>query len=96
MVADSRYLAEDAAELVDVDYDPLPELADYEAAQGADELVHEAYPGNVAGKLGGRNREAVEEACAPAAHVVTETIHQQAYAAGADGDPGAGRRVVGR
>ena len=52
LVADSRYLAEDAAELVDVDYDPLPELSDYVEAQGAGELVHQAYPGNVAGKLG--------------------------------------------
>jgi len=79
VVADDRYVAEDAMELVEVDYDPLPELADYEAAQGADELVHEAYPGNVAGQLAGRKAEVVEEVCAGAAHVVTETIHQQAH-----------------
>ena len=34
VVADSRYLAEDAAELVEVDYEPLPAVADY--AHGGD------------------------------------------------------------
>ena len=29
VVAESRYLAEDAAELVDVDYEPLPAVVDY-------------------------------------------------------------------
>ena len=29
VVADSRYLAEDAAELVEVDYDPLTPVVDY-------------------------------------------------------------------
>jgi carbon-monoxide dehydrogenase large subunit len=32
VVATSRYLAEDAAELIEVDYDPLPVVADYETA----------------------------------------------------------------
>jgi carbon-monoxide dehydrogenase large subunit len=81
VVAENRYLAEDAAELVDVDYEPLPEQADYQVAQGAADLVHEAYEGNVAGRMGGWNDDPVNEVCASAAHVVTETIHQQAYAA---------------
>ena len=41
VVAESRYLAEDAVELVDVDYEPLPPLSDYATAVGVDELVHE-------------------------------------------------------
>ena len=83
MIAENRYLAEDAVDLVDVDYDPLPELADYATALGATELVHEGFEGNICGKLRGRRqqKEAVDEACASAAHIVTETIHEQAYAA---------------
>src|SRR5579862_3287918 len=53
VVADSRYLAEDAAELVDVDYEPLPAVPDYARATTAEGLVHENYPGNLAGQLGG-------------------------------------------
>ena len=37
VVAESRYLAEDAVELVDVDYEPLPAVADFtQAVGGAD------------------------------------------------------------
>ena len=32
VVADSRYIAEDAIELVDVDYEPLPAIADFTTA----------------------------------------------------------------
>ena len=32
VVAESRYLAEDALELIEVDYEPLPPVMDYEAA----------------------------------------------------------------
>ncbi|MPZ62978.1 MAG: molybdopterin-dependent oxidoreductase [Propionibacteriales bacterium] len=48
IVAESRYLAEDAAELVDIDYEELPVLTDPEAAiaPGAP-LLHEQVPGNV-------------------------------------------------
>ncbi len=48
VVARDRYVAEDAADLVDVDYAVLPALASVEAAQrpGAP-LVHDAVPGNV-------------------------------------------------
>ncbi|PXY22876.1 xanthine dehydrogenase family protein molybdopterin-binding subunit [Prauserella muralis] len=49
VVAADRYLAEDAAELVDVDYEPLPHVTDIEAALGADApLLHEEAADNVA------------------------------------------------
>ena len=80
VIADDRYLAEDAADLVDVDYDPLPPLADYVTAQGADELVHAAYPGNVAGALGAPVGGPLAEAFAGAAHDISVDIFQQAYA----------------
>jgi len=81
VIAESRYVAEDATELVDVEYDPLPPVVDYIEAQQSTELVHENYPGNVAGRLNGAKPDAVEEACASAAHVVSESVYQQAYVA---------------
>lgn len=81
VVATSRYVAEDACELVVVDYDPLPALADYEAADGAEELVHEGYAGNVVGTMAGGRRDDAEAAMASAPVVVTHTIRQQACAA---------------
>jgi carbon-monoxide dehydrogenase large subunit len=48
VIADTRYLAEDAAELVAVDYEPLPAVADLEQAlaEGAPK-VDESLPSNV-------------------------------------------------
>src|SRR6266566_4263723 len=51
VVADDRYLAEDAAELVEVDYEPLPVVITPEAGAEARHLVHEDVPGNVAAEL---------------------------------------------
>ncbi len=53
VVAENRYVAEDAIELVDVDYDPLPAIADVTKAVNSDVVVHAAYPDNVAGGLAG-------------------------------------------
>ncbi|MCS6891954.1 MAG: xanthine dehydrogenase family protein molybdopterin-binding subunit [Rhodovarius sp.] len=48
VVAESRALAEDAAELVEVDYDPLPHVVDPEAALAPDApLVHPAHGSNL-------------------------------------------------
>jgi aerobic carbon-monoxide dehydrogenase large subunit len=49
LVAESRAAAKDAAELVEVDYEPLPGVTDVEAAlvDGAP-LLHDDAPGNVA------------------------------------------------
>jgi len=80
VVADSRYLAEDAAELVDVDYDPRPAVVDYTTAEHNDALVHEAHGSNVVAALNGLPASALESVFAASAHVVRETIHQQAYA----------------
>jgi CO/xanthine dehydrogenase Mo-binding subunit len=48
VVASSRYVAEDVADRIRVDYDPLPAVVGLEAARTADHLVHEDVPGNVA------------------------------------------------
>ena len=48
VVADTRALAEDAAELVEVEYEPLPHVIDAEkAAQPGSPLVHPAHGSNV-------------------------------------------------
>ena len=48
VIAESRYIAEDACELVEIDYDPLPVVADPELAVRADApLLHESAGTNV-------------------------------------------------
>ena len=81
VIADNRYIAEDAAELVEIDYEPLTPVVDYTQAETVDALVHPGYPNNVAGKLGGAPASTLDEAFASAAHVVSETIYQQAQGA---------------
>src|SRR5258708_9234274 len=82
VVAESRYIAEDAVELVDGDYEPLPAVADFtqavRLAAESDVVVHEAYPGNVAGGMGGAPPD--EEIFATSAHVVEANVYQQIYA----------------
>jgi aerobic carbon-monoxide dehydrogenase large subunit len=77
VIAESRYLAEDAVDLVDVDYERLPAIADFRDAVGADVVVHDAYPDNVAGGMAGAPPD--EELFANAAYVVSENIYQQNY-----------------
>jgi carbon-monoxide dehydrogenase large subunit len=80
VVAADRSVAEDATELVEVDYEPLPPVVDYVSAPRREELVHEAYPGNVAGSLGRPLPEELAGAFESAAHDVAVSIFQQAYA----------------
>jgi carbon-monoxide dehydrogenase large subunit len=83
VVADSRYAAEDACELVEVEYEPGQAVVDYAtAADDTDNLVHAAWglESNamvatpfmpISGDL--------DEAFAAAAHVVECTIEQNRY-----------------
>src|SRR4029077_3045810 len=75
VVAESRYLAEDAAELVDVDYDPLPAVVDYTAAEPPEARFPDSHGSNVVPALAGLPVAALEEELASAAHVVRETIY---------------------
>ena len=81
VVAESLYVAEDAAELVDVDYEPRTAIVDYTTADRAEALVHEQHGSNVIGELAGLPAAALDGEFASAAHVVSETIFQQRYAA---------------
>ncbi|KUI37677.1 xanthine dehydrogenase [Mycobacterium sp. IS-1496] len=77
VVAESRYVAEDAVDAVEVNYEPLPAVADFRAAVNSETVVHEQYPDNVAGGMGGAPPD--EETFSSAACVVSENIYQQMY-----------------
>ena len=79
IVADSRGIAMDAAELVDVEYDPLAPVVDYATAEHADVLVHASHGSNVIGEINGLPASALDDVFDAAAHVVSTTISQQAY-----------------
>ena len=81
VVAESRALAEDAAELVDVDYEPLPAVVDYTEAEHADALVHEAprLQRRSASSTASRRRRSTTCSRRPRTSS-SETIFQQAYA----------------
>ncbi|WP_433325101.1 aerobic carbon-monoxide dehydrogenase large subunit [Spirillospora sp. CA-294931] len=51
VVARDRYLAEDAAALITVEYEPLPPVVGIENAERAEHLVHDDVPGNVGAVL---------------------------------------------
>ena len=50
VVADSRYLAEDAFDAIQVTYEPLPAVADMDQALKDQVLIHEANSSNLAGQ----------------------------------------------
>ena len=80
VIAESRYIAEDAIERVEVDYEPLPALADFtRAAAAADDgvVVHDAYPDNCAGGMAGMPPD--EETFDNAAYVAKAHVYQQMY-----------------
>ena len=82
VVADDRYLAEDAVDLVEVDYEPLPPVVDYVAGAGG----RRARPRGLRAQrrrspARRRPRRARRRRSSGAAHVVSEEIYQQAYAA---------------
>ncbi len=71
VVAETLAQARDAAELIGVDYDPLPAVADTRAAaQAGAPQVWEHIPGNLCFNIGaGSDKAAVDAAIAGAAHV---------------------------
>src|SRR6266571_8400525 len=46
VIAEDRYVAEDAVDLIGVRYEPLPAVTELEAALGGSPLVHADVPGN--------------------------------------------------
>jgi len=82
VVAESRFAAEDAAEAVTVDYEPLPCVCDPRAAlaPGAP-LLHERFSSNIVFDIERGNREKTESALAGAAKIVALDLHNSRLAA---------------
>ena len=75
VVASDRYLAEDALDLIEVDYDPLPPVIDARAAaEGQAPSIHPELGGNVASDRTFRYGEP-EAAFARAAHRIGIDVH---------------------
>ncbi len=74
VVAENRYIAEDALDLIDVEYEPLAVIHSLEVAAAADApLVHADVPGNVAAQLVQTVGDP-DAVFANAPHVVQETL----------------------
>ncbi|MET7769339.1 xanthine dehydrogenase family protein molybdopterin-binding subunit [Nocardia sp. NPDC005366] len=80
VIAVDRYVAEDAVELVVIDYEPLDPVVDYTTAAESPNLVHAGFAGNSAGEIPGRPASDLAPIFDSAAHVVRQRIFQQAYA----------------
>ena len=90
VAARDRYVAEDAADLVEVEYEPFPAIASVEAARHAGgPLVHETVPGNEYFRRDHVQGD-VEKAFAAAPIVVSGTFRHQRLA----GAPMEGRGVA--
>ncbi len=76
VIAEDRYIAEDAAERVFVDYDPLPAAGDFrDALKPGAAVAHEGRDDNVAAEFTVGYGE-TDAAFAGAAHVFRETLFQ--------------------
>ncbi len=91
VVAESRHVAEDALELIEVEYEPLEAVVDaYAAIQPGAPVLHENAPDNVAATIIYENGD-VEAAFAAADRVISERLDMQRYT----GIPMETRGVVG-
>jgi carbon-monoxide dehydrogenase large subunit len=71
VIAQTRVQAQDGADALDVDYDPLPVVVDGREAMREDApQLHEAAPGNVCFRFARGDQAAVNRALESAAHVV--------------------------
>jgi len=79
VVAESRYVAEDACELVEIEYEPLEAIVDPEAAQEATELVHPELGSNIGMRVPTPPDPELDAAFAGAARVVRERLVQHRH-----------------
>jgi carbon-monoxide dehydrogenase large subunit len=84
VVADTLAQAKDAAELIEVDYEPLPAVSSTKAAvQDGAPLVWEENKGNLWFEMARGDAAATEAAFAKAAHVVKADVHHNRISANA-------------
>ena len=79
VIAESRYVAEDACELVEVDYEPQPPVVDYETAAESTELVHPELGSNIAMRVPTPPDPELDALFESASHVVEETLYQHRH-----------------
>ena len=80
VVAESRYLAEDAAELISVDIEPDdPVVTAAQALAEGSPRVHPELPDNLAGVIPAADLPEMDRLLANAPHVFTETFGQHRY-----------------
>ncbi|MEK7784426.1 MAG: molybdopterin cofactor-binding domain-containing protein [Chloroflexota bacterium] len=79
VVAESPYIAADALDLIEVDYEALPAVVDArKATDPGAPLIHDECPGNVSYTWGLGDKEACDKAFAEAEHVVElELVNQR-------------------
>lgn len=78
VVAESRYIAEDAVELIDVEYEPLPAVIGREHARDTELQAHTGFP-NLACEDASPPDDKLDQAFAACAHVTTHTVHQHRH-----------------
>ena len=83
VLAETRAAAEDAAELVEIRYRPLPAAIGSRRALGAEPALHDAAPGNVCYVWGRGDEAAVDSAMRRAARVVEIDIYNNRIAGAA-------------
>jgi aerobic carbon-monoxide dehydrogenase large subunit len=82
VVAESRFAAEDAAEAVAVDYEPLASVCDAREALKPDApLIHERFGSNIVFDIERGSREKTEAALAGAAKIVELDLHNSRLSA---------------
>jgi carbon-monoxide dehydrogenase large subunit len=78
VIAQTEYLAQDAAERIVIDYEDLPAVVDARAAMaGGATPLHDDIPSNLAFDYEYGDRKSTEPAFAEAAHVVRAELHAQ-------------------
>ncbi len=80
VVAESRYVAEDALELIEIEYEPLPVVSSLADATTGSALVHADVPHNIAAHLVQVVGDP-EAAFARAAHIIKERVRMDRGAA---------------
>jgi len=80
IVASNRYLAEDAAELVEVEYETLPPVVDMEQALSSDDIVvHAELSDNLCSRMEEPIDDELRRIFDTAPYVITETVLQHRY-----------------
>lgn len=78
VVAETQYIAEDALDLIEVDYEPLPAVIDAKKAmQPGATAIHDDIPDNVSYTWALGDQAATEQALASAAHVIELDLTNQ-------------------